>query len=173
MNDFLINLTGLISHGINKMPISTLTAIDTLQAGDQIAIGASGYGDDRRAALSVLTSYLQGVLSFSDADAFVKFSTQYAAPSATGFTVQITDDDSNTHLILTPAAGYAAGTITLPLSTNLADKQEVLINCTQDITALTVDGNGASVIGEPSSITANDFFRLKYDLAGTTWYRVG
>lgn len=149
--------------------ISQLSALDTLVSGDNIAVGSTSYGDDRRAALTTLLAYMQSNLTFT---AF-EYDTQYAAPSATGQNIQVTDDNSNTHLIITPLAGYAAMTITLPTSTNAADKQDILINCTQNVTTLTIDGNGASVVGEPASITANDFFRLKYDLPGTTWYRVG
>lgn len=149
--------------------ISQLSALDTLVSGDNIAVGSTSYGDDRRAALTTLLAYMQSNLTFT---AF-EYDTQYAAPSATGQNIQVTDDNSNTHLIITPLAGYAAMTITLPTSTNAADKQDILINCTQNVTTLTIDGNGASVVGEPASMTANDFFRLKYDLPGTTWYRVG
>lgn len=155
------------------MPIRKLTATDTLSAGDNIAISSNSQGDDRRASLTTLTTYMQSALTFSDADAFVNYLTQYAAPSATGFSVAINDAALNIHLILTPVAGYAAGTIVLPSTINAIDRQEVLVNCTQDVTALTVDGNGASVVGEPTAITADDFFRLKYDLPGITWYRIG
>lgn len=155
------------------MYIKNLTALDSLVAGDNIAIGASSYGDDRRAALSVLLSWLQDNLTIVDALAFAEYTTQYAAPSATGQNIQVTDADDNIHLIITPVAGYAAMTITLPTSTNLVDKQDILINCTQAVTTLTVAGNGATVVGEPSTLAANAYFRLKYDLAGTTWYRVG
>ena len=95
-------------------------------------------------------------------------------PSATGFNVPITDGPDNIWLILTPTAGYAAGTITLPSVTNAVDKQEVLVNCTQLVTSLTVDGNGAtSVTGEPTSLGADDFFKLKFDIISKSWYRVG
>lgn len=149
--------------------ISQLSALDTLTSGDNIAVGSASYGDDRRSSLTTLLSFLQSNLTFSS----FQYTTQYAAPSATGQTIQITDGDANIHLIIIPVAGYAAMTITLPTSSNAIDKQDILINCTQNVTTLTVDGNGASVVGEPASITANDFFRLKYDLPGTTWYRVG
>lgn len=155
------------------MYIKNLTALDSLVAGDNIAIGASSYDDDRRAALSVLLTWLQNNLTIVDALAFAEYTTQYAAPSATGQNIQVTDADDNIHLIITPAAGYAAMTITLPTSTNCIDKQDILINCTQAVTTLTVAGNGATVVGEPSTLAANAYFRLKYDLAGTTWYRVG
>lgn len=155
------------------MYIKNLTALDSLSSGDNIAIGASSYGDDRRAALSVLLSWLQDNLTIVDALAFAEYTTQYAAPSATGQNIQVTDADDNIHLIITPAAGYAAMTITLPTSTNCIDKQDILINCTQAVTTLTVAGNGATVAGAPTTLAANAYFRLKYDLAGTTWYRVG
>jgi hypothetical protein len=153
--------------------INQLTALTSLAAGDNLAIGSSSNGDDRRAALSLLLSWLQDNLTIVDASAFSEYTTQYAAPSATGTNIQVTDGDDNIHLIVTPVTGYAAMTITLPTSTNLVDKQDILINCTQAITTLTVAGNGATVTGAPTTLAANAYFRLKYDLPGTTWYRVG
>lgn len=153
--------------------INQLSVLDALNAGDNLAFGSSKNGDDRRAALTTLLSYLQSNLVIIDALAFAEYLTQYAAPAATGQNIQVTDTDDNTHLIVTPVAGYAAMTITLPTSTNLIDKQDFLCNITQAVTTLTVAGNGATVVGAPTTITANDFFRLKYDLAGNTWYRVG
>lgn len=148
--------------------INRLTSIDAVAAGDLLPLYDSSNGDVRKASMSALSTYIQTLLTAVDG-----FLTQYSAPSATGFTVQITDGDDNVWLILTPAAGYAAGTIKLPLSTNVVNKQEVLVNCTQAITTLTVDGNGATVTGEPSTLSANDFFRLRYDGVTSTWYRVG
>lgn len=152
--------------------IRQLNALDTLASGDQIAIGSGSYGDDRRAAISTLLSYLQSNLVIVDALAFAEYTTQYAAPSATGTNIQVTDADDNIHLIVTPVASYAALTITLPTSTNLIDKQDILVNCTQAITTLTIAGNGATVVGEPSTLKANSYFRLKYDLNGNTWYNI-
>lgn len=152
--------------------INELTALDILKVADQIPVFSSGNGDARKAAMSVFLQFMQDNLTFSTSG--ISYTTQYAAPSATGFSVQITDDSTNTHLILTPVAGYAAGTIVLPAVGNLIDKQEVLVNSTQAVTTLTIDGNGAvAVTGEPSTLAANDFFRLKYDLTVQTWYRVG
>lgn len=153
--------------------INQLNAIDEITGGDNTAIGSSKYGDDRRASWTVILSWLQANLTIVDALAFAEYTTQYAAPSATGQNIQVTDTDDNTHLIITPVAGYAAMTITLPTPTNLVDKQDFLCNITQNVTTLTVAGNGATVVGAPTTITANDFFRLKYDANGTTWYRVG
>ena len=152
--------------------INQLSAVDSLQSGDQVPVYDASNGDARKASMSVVQAYMQDNLTFSDSG--VSYTTQYAAPSATSFSVQIKDDSDSTHLILTPVAGYAAGTIVLPAVGNLVDKQEVLVNCTQAVTTLTINGNGAvAVTGEPSGLAANDFFRLKYDLAVQTWYRVG
>lgn len=156
--------------------IDKLTATDTVVSSDQIPVYVANNGDTRKAAMSVLLAYMQNNLTFSTSG--ISYTTQYAAPSATGFSVQITDDadnaGANIHLILTPVAGYAAGTIVLPAIGNAIDKQEVLVNCTQAVTTLTIDGNGAvAVTGEPSGLAANDFFRLKYDATVQTWYRIG
>lgn len=152
--------------------IDKLTATGIVVGSDQVPVYVANNGDARKAAMSVLLAYMQDNLSFSESG--ISYTTQYAAPSSTGFSVQITDGSANIHLILTPVAGYAAGTIVLPAVGNVVDKQEVLCNCTQAVTTLTIDGNGAvAVTGEPSGLAANDFFRLKYDATVSTWYRVG
>ena len=155
------------------MPIRLLTAVDSLSLGDNFAIGSANNGDDRKASGSVLVTFLEDQLDFSPSGAWVDYLTQYAAPSATGFSVQITDGSDSIHLILMPVAAYAAGTIIFPLSTNLVDKQEVLVNTTQAVTALTLNGNGATIQGAPTSLVANSFFRFKYDISGNTWYLIG
>ena len=152
------------------MAIQRLSTIDAIQLGDQIPIGSQNLGGDKKTPVSVLLAFMQENLTFSDA---IGFTTQYSAPSATGFNVAITDGSDSIHLILTPGAGYATGTITLPLVTNVTDKQEILVNCTQAVTTLIIDGNGATAVtGEPSSLSANDFFTLKYDAVTKTWYRI-
>lgn len=154
--------------------INQLTRATDLSAGDLFPIFATGDGDARAVALSILQDYLQDHLDFSNSG---DYASQYAAPSATGFSVLVTDgadDNTSVHLILTPLAGYAAGTITLPAVADVVDKQEVLVNCTQAVTTLTIGLNGASgAPGAPTTLAANDFFRLKYDAVTSNWYRVG
>ena len=149
--------------------INELSAIDAVAAGDLLVVYDASNSDARKASLSTLLTYIQSSLTAERP----AYTTQYSAPSATGFSVQITDGAASIHLILTPVAGYAAGTIVLPLVGNAIDKQEILVNCTQAVTTLTITGNGATVTGEPSTLAANDFFLLKYDAVTTTWYRVG
>lgn len=156
--------------------INQLSAVDQLSAGDSFPIFDTSNGDARKVSASALLAYMQASLTFPTVTGVPQFETQYAAPSASGFSVTIspTTAGDNVHLILTPTAGYAAGTIVLPPVANVIDKQEVLVNCTQQVTALTINGNGAvAVTGEPTSLGADDFFRLKYDATVQTWYRVG
>jgi len=100
--------------------------------------------------------------------------TQYSAPSLTGFNIIINDDNLDTHLILTPSTAFADGAITLPMHTNLRDKQYFIMNTTEQITNFTVNLNGAAgAHGIPSSMGADDYMTLKYDLTVNTWYRIG
>ncbi|MES0445001.1 MAG: hypothetical protein ABUJ92_00510 [Desulfobacterales bacterium] len=146
--------------------ISQLSSSDTIDASTLFAVSINA--QDRSVTNAILTAYLQTLIPSSG----VK-TTQYAAPSATAFSVQITDASDSIWLVLTPTAGFATGTIVLPALANTTDKQEVLVNCTQAVTTLTVDGNGATVTGEPAALTANQSFTLRFDAASAVWYAVG
>lgn len=148
------------------MAIESLSALDTLTSSTYFAANVNAQ-DYRISTANVLT-YLNSNLSLGE----TKIS-QYSAPSATGFSVQVTDGSDSIWLILTPTAGFAAGTIVVPTLTNCVDGQEVLVNCTQAVTTLTVSGNGATVTGAPTTLAANAFFRLRFDDVTNTWYRVG
>ena len=144
--------------------INKLSALDAFTSGDQLAVWSPNNGDTRRGAISLLTTYLQDALVLPGA-----LTTQYAAPSATGFTVTVAAGD--TWLILTPTGTFAAGTIVLPSSA--ADKAQVSVNCTQIVTALTVSAGGTTVTGAPTTLAAaNEFFTMRYDAATAAWYRV-
>lgn len=158
-----------------SVKINNLSSTDSPVGGDLLPVFSLANSDTRKLSLTNLLAWMQANLTITAG--FGAYATQYAAPSGTGFSVSLTDgvnDNTNIHLILTPVAGYAAGTLVLPLASGCVDKQEILVNCTQVITALTIDGNGAGgVTGAPTTIAANDFFRLKFDLATLVWYRVG
>lgn len=156
--------------------INTLPVLGTLSASDKLSIYSQAQGLTGGASLTTLTTYLQTALDLSALVTSNTYTTQYAAPSATAFNITIgtgLNAYTNVHLILTPTAGFAAGTITLPASTTVVDKQLVLVNCTQAVTTLTVAANGATAVtGAPTALAANGFFTLKYDLPTSTWYRV-
>lgn len=150
------------------MAIQNLPAVTSLSLADQVAIASSALGDDARAALSTLVTFIQGQLTATGG-----YATQYASPNATGFNVAVSpvSTGGNVFLLLTPLAGYAAGTITLP--SNPVDAQELLCTSTQAVTTLTVAGNGKTVNGAPAALTAQGFFRLRFDGVNQSWYRVG
>lgn len=148
--------------------INQLNAVDTPSASDLLPIYSQSNGDARKISLANFAAWLQSQTSLNDGKV-----TQYAAPSANAFTVTVTDSSDSVWLILTPTAGFAAGTIKLPAKDSSVDRQEVLVNCTQAVAALTFNGNGSTVTGAPTSISANGFFRLRFDAVTSTWYRVG
>lgn len=148
--------------------INQLSTVDTLSSGDLFPVYVSSEGDARKASATTVREFVLANASIADDKI-----TQYAAPSATGFTVTILNGSDSIWLILLPTAGFAAGTLVLPLLANCVDKQEVLVNCTQAVTTLTVNGNGATVTGAPTSLAANGFFRLRFDKLAGVWYRVG
>ena len=142
--------------------INQLSSTSTLESGDLIVIWSSNNGDSRKASLTLLTDYLQTALTQPGS-----LTTQYAAPSATGFSVTVSAGD--TWLLLTPTGAFAAGTIVLP--TSVDDKAEVSINSTQAISALTVSA-AATVTGAPTTLAQNGFFTMRYDAVTAAWYRV-
>lgn len=144
--------------------IGSLTAVSEIGAGDSFAIWSGGNQDARRVPESVLRTYVAANAPSGQA----KLLAQYAAPSATAFTVVVTTAD--TWLILTPTAGFAAGTITLPAVRTAG--QRVQVNCTQAVTALTVGGAGTTVTGAPATLAANAFFTMQYDAVLAAWFRV-
>lgn len=76
-----------------------------------------------------------------------------------------------TTLIAAPAGTLATGTITMPGSP--ADGMVVTITTTQEITALTINGNTGQSIGgtQVAQMPANSAMSFVYRQANTTWYR--
>ena len=143
----------------------------SISSSSQIPFNDTSNGVDRRASVADLAAVLEPLMSTGAGD----FITQYAAPNATGFSVAIAPptNGASMWLLMTPLAGYAAGTITLPALASCANGQELLVNSTQAVTTLTVAGNGATVNGAPTTLAANAFFRLRFDTVLASWYRVG
>lgn len=152
--------------------IGDLSTASSLGSGDKFVIYSVTDGTYEAVTATQLKTWLQTNLTFSG-----NYVTQYSAPSATGFSVTIGNGSvvtADTHLILTPVAGYASGTVTLPQAAGCLDGQKVMVSCTQIVTTLTIGNNGAtSVTGAPTTLAANAFFTLKFDKPSLTWNRVG
>jgi hypothetical protein len=150
--------------------IDKLTRVKStdLSGGDFLAIFNSALGSDAAVALNAFVTWIQSQLTTGD-----KPAAQFSAPNATGFSVAVAPITSgaDTWLLLTPAAGYAAGTIVLPALP--VDSQVVEVTCTQAVTALTVNGNGATAVyGAPTTLAANAVFRLRFSAVTTSWYLI-
>ncbi len=143
--------------------INNLTSTSALSLADLLPVWPAADQDTRKATVQDILDLIEDSLTVPG-----DLTQQYAAPSATGFSVTVLAAD--TWLVLTPGAGYAAGTIVLPAVRS--NKQRVQVNCTQEVTTLTVNGNGTTVTGAPTTLAANGFFTLQYDATLNAWYRV-
>lgn len=72
-------------------------------------------------------------------------------------------------LVMNPAGTLATGTITMPASP--VDGMTISIESTQQITALTVQGNtGQSLVNGTQTLRPNQPYSWVYRLSNTTWY---
>lgn len=135
--------------------------------GDQLAVYAPNTGDARRLPMSALLQFFQQ---------------QFASPTmatniytpGTGFNIAApTPVSQQQWILIQPAGTLATGTVTLPLNTSTPDGTEILITTTQQITAFTLALNGAAAaFGDPSTLAAEDFFRMRFYQATNSWYRI-
>jgi len=144
--------------------INQFSAVTSLNPSDQLLVFSSNNGDTRKASISTLLEFFEA--NFASPE-FVEV---YANPTLSGFVVPIPDSTANQWLILAPTGAFAAGSITLPLSSGLVDGQQVLVTTTQATTTFLVNGNGASVIGFPTALGAGGFFSLRYEKLGNRWF---
>lgn len=150
---------------MSKRPNQT----DKLESGDQLVIFKSNCSDYRVMPFDAL---VQQILSGIPTPEYVRPITQHFNPNA-NFSLDVENHAEGTYLFLAPSTGIDTGEIVLPNNYEVVDAQEVTVSCTQQINNFSVDGNGASVIGEPNAIASTGFFKLKYDKLSGTWYRVG
>src|ERR1700690_3770881 len=94
--------------------------------------------------------------------------TDLTAP-ATGFTYTVPNGTASA--LINPAGTLATGTINMPAVPT--DGQKLTIASSQQITALTMSGNGKTLLGALVTIGANGFATWQYRASITTWFRVG
>lgn len=147
---------------INQLPLLSVAS-----PGDQIPVYTPNNGDARRLPLSALLSY------FQQSFASPTVATNLYTPG-TGFNITApTPVSEQQWILLQPAATLATGTVTLPLNTGTPDGTEILITTTQQITTFTLALNGAAAAyGDPTTLAAEDFFRMRFYLATNSWYRI-
>ncbi len=147
--------------------INQLSGLSQVSSGDLLPIYVPNNGDARKISVGQLLQFFQQQF------ASPTLSTQFATPG-TGFNVAVqTPVSEQQWLIIQPAGTLASGTVTLPLNTQTPDGTELLVTTTQQITSFTLALNGASdVYGAPSTLAAEDFFRIRFYAATNSWYRI-
>jgi hypothetical protein len=146
--------------------INQLSSQTTVVGSDLLPIYSSENWDARKISVSALLAF------FQSAFAAPNVAVQFAVP-ATGFNLNIASGSTSTWLLMQPVATLATGTVTLPLNTSVLDGAEVLITSTQQITILTLSGNGATAVyGAPASVGADSGFRMRYYLNTNSWYKI-
>ncbi|WP_049083236.1 hypothetical protein [Acinetobacter nosocomialis] len=146
-----------------------LNETDALGVGDQFVLYKGNCTDFRSVPQDVV---LEWILSNIPVIKPVSAIIQPFNPNA-DFTIAIENNAVGTYLVMNPSVSITNGTITLPPMAELTDGQELLVTSSQQIENLTIAGNGAALIGNPNTIAATGFFKLKFDLLSQTWYRVG
>jgi hypothetical protein len=147
--------------------IYQLPLLSQASAGDQLAVYTPNTGDARRLPMSALLTFFQQ---------------QFASPTmatnlytpGTGFNIAApTPVSQQQWILIQPAGTLATGTVTLPLNTSTPDGTEILITTTQQVTAFTLALNGAAAAyGDPATLAAEDFFRMRFYQATNSWYRI-
>ena len=101
------------------------------------------------------------------------FEAQASVP-VTGATVTCTPTGSKLWLRINPAGTLANLQVDLPAKATASDGQEVIVTCTQVITAFVCDDNGATeVTGAITALAANQTIIYKYHATDDTWYLIG
>lgn len=144
---------------------------DSIIAGDQFIIFSANNADYRAVPTDVMSQWVKDQIP-SASSTTSSMIVQYYNPNA-DFTLPVENHASGTYLLLNPSIGIANGTLTLPSNAEVIDKQQIMFSCSQQISNLTINGNGAAVIGAPNAIAATAFFKLQYDQLSGSWYRVG
>lgn len=147
---------------INQLPLIT-----QVSPGDQIPVFTPNNGDSRRLPIGALLQFFQQTF------ASPTLATNIFTPG-TGFNVAVpTPVAQQQWMLLQPAGTLATGTVTLPLNTQTPDGTEVLVTTTQQITAFTLAPNGAAQLyGVPTTLAAQDNFRVRFVQATNSWYRI-
>lgn len=93
-----------------------------------------------------------------------------ASTPTTGQTILFLTSSSDQVLYLTPAGTLATLTVTLPSNASSRIGQEVVITCTQIITAITING-AASILNTLTAWVANTSSKF-VKVANDTWARI-
>lgn len=150
--------------------INALSRADALYDTDEIPLFSPTQRDTRKTTLPQLAAYVYATIEGEPDETVYSLLT-----TGNAFTVTALPNTqgAGVWVLLTLSAPASSATIILPGIDDRASDQEVLVTATQAIASISVTGLGAAVLGAPNSLSANGFFKLRYDSINNTWYRVG
>ena len=140
------------------------SAQSTFATGDSVIIYSATNADWRSVTATIFLAWIESAFAATDP------TTQSNVP-VTGATLAVRDDGTSTWLLLLPAGTISTLTLTMPALANATDGQTINVSSSQTVTTLTLAANGATLVGDPSTIGATSPFTMKYDLASLTWYK--
>lgn len=149
--------------------IDNLASTTVLEDTDTIPLYSVSERDTRKVTLPILADYVQTAIEGEPDETIYALTvvgstfTVSAFPTVAGGSVWVQ---------ITLSSPATAGTVILPGVDDRVPGQEVRVTCTQSVTSLTINGNGATIAGGPTSLTANGFFTLSYDNISNNWFRV-
>jgi len=148
--------------------IDQLSSTSTVNAGDKVPVYVQSNGDARSATMQVLLDFVEA--NFASPD----YVTQIFAPSVSGTSIQFAPQTANLWAIINPTGAFAALTLVLPPSVGAlyADGSQILVTSTNSVTTLTINGNGATIVGAPTALGVGGFFTLRFNKLQNTWYAV-
>jgi len=144
--------------------INQLSTLSTVSPGDKLPIYANDQGDARKVSVATLLDYFESTFASPE------YTTVINAPTASGFNLVMAAYATNVWMIVNPTGTFAAGTVTLPATADCFDGQEIILCTTQVITTFTLDGNGSTLVGAPTSLGAGAFFSIRFNALQSTWY---
>jgi len=144
-----------------------LNTVTKLSGNDWFLVYSVLNSGDAKVSLNSIVAYLAKALFIE------KTNSQNQVVATNNFNIPVSSSGLNSWLILKLSSAFALGAITLPPVSSCVDGQELIVNCTHQVSTFNVNGNGAIVYGAPSSLSAYSFFKLKFNLSDFSWYRVG
>lgn len=149
--------------------INELSRSATLADADLVPIWQDANGDTRAVTAETIKAYVSG----QTAGAPTGYTRIVSSPAVSPFEIDIPAATGDIWLIISPSEPMAQGTVNLPAAESCVNGQEITISATFPVTSLTLDGNTAGILGEPTALSADGYFRLRFDESLETWFRVG
>ena len=146
--------------------ISQLTRVTAVASADVLPVASAADGETMGASVSQLQTYMQDNLDFTGGVMSLRNFTPLA-----GDTCAISSTAQQSIWVALAPSGTLA-TLTIAFTGTPQNLQEIMVSTSTAITALTFTTPQAQQ-GAASSMSANGFFKMKYDGVNSIWRRVG